>query len=106
MLAAGEPELVEGLLLLSYPLHPPRRPAELRTAHFPKLRTPALFIRGTRDPFGSAEEMRLALALIPAATALVPLEGAGHDLLRGQRRAGEVAQEVLAAFRSFGSHAR
>ncbi len=42
MLAASEPGLVERLLLLSYPLHPPRRPEELRTAHFPSLQTPAL----------------------------------------------------------------
>lgn len=80
ILAAEEPGLVDGLLLLSYPLHPPRRPAELRTAHFPNLRTPALFIHGTRDPFGSPEEMRQALALIPANTELVEIGGAGHDL--------------------------
>src|SRR5712671_5957677 len=57
MLAAEVPELVAGLLLLSYPLHPPRKPAELRTAHFPKLRTPALFVQGSRDPFGLPAEI-------------------------------------------------
>src|SRR5271167_723887 len=41
MLAAADPGLVEGLLLLSYPLHPPRKPAQVRTAHFPALRTRA-----------------------------------------------------------------
>ena len=80
MLAAEKPGLVDALLLLSYPLHPPRKPAELRTAHFPKLRTPALFVHGERDPFGSPEEMRAAIALIPARTRLMQIQKAGHDL--------------------------
>jgi predicted alpha/beta-hydrolase family hydrolase len=84
MLAAENPGLVEGLLLLSYPLHPPKKPAQLRTSHFSNLRTPAMFVHGTRDDFGSIEEMRAALELIPAATTLVPIEGAGHDLNRGK----------------------
>jgi uncharacterized protein len=80
MLAAADPGVAEGLLLLSYPLHPPRRPTELRTAHFPKLSVPAVFVHGARDPFGTLEEMRAAIALIPASTMLVEIEGAGHDL--------------------------
>jgi predicted alpha/beta-hydrolase family hydrolase len=80
MLAAEDPAVADTLLLLSYPLHPPRRPEQLRTAHFPKLLTPAVFIHGSRDPFGTIEEMRSALALIPARTELVEVEGAGHDL--------------------------
>jgi uncharacterized protein len=68
MLAAEEPDLAAGLLLLSYPLHPPRRPARLRTAHFPKLTTPALFVHGTRDPFGSMDEMRAAVDSSPGRT--------------------------------------
>jgi uncharacterized protein len=82
MLAADSPGLVDRLLLLSYPLHPPAKPAQLRTAHFPKLNTPALFVHGSRDPFGSLEEMRHAIALIPAPVALIEVEGAGHDLGR------------------------
>jgi len=80
LLAAESPGLAEGLLLLSYPLHPPRKPDQLRTQHFPKLRTPALFIHGTRDPFGAIEEMQAALALIPARHHLMTLEKAGHEL--------------------------
>jgi predicted alpha/beta-hydrolase family hydrolase len=83
MLAAEEPGLVESLLLLSYPLHPPNKPDQLRTAHLPSLRTPALFVHGTKDPFGTIDEMRAAISLIPAKTGLVPLEGLGHDLGRG-----------------------
>ncbi len=80
MLCAAEPELVSGLLLLSYPLHPPRKPEQLRVQHLPNLRTKSLFVHGTRDPFGSVEEMIQALQLVPAKTELMKVEGAGHDL--------------------------
>jgi predicted alpha/beta-hydrolase family hydrolase len=80
MLAAADPDLAPGLLLLSYPLHPPRKPDQLRTAHFPALCRRALFVHGTCDPFGTLEELRSALRLIPATTSLLPIEGAGHDL--------------------------
>jgi hypothetical protein len=97
MLAAEEPSLVAGLLLLSYPLHPPDKPAQLRTAHFPVLLTPALFVHGTKDGFGTPDEMRAALALIPAPTALVCIEGAGHDLKRGAFDIGRLIVEPFAA---------
>jgi len=96
MLAAEDPTLAAGLLLLSYPLHPPGKPEQLRTTHFPKLQTPALFVHGCRDPFGSLEELQSARALIPAATELLHVEGAGHDL--GRRGYDDLAQRVLAAF--------
>jgi hypothetical protein len=70
------------MLLLSYPLHPPKQPENRRTAFFPDLLTPVLFVHGTRDPFASPEELRDAMALIPAATDLLPVEGAAHDLAR------------------------
>ncbi len=96
ILAAESPGLVDGLLLLSYPLHPPRKPAQLRTAHFPKLQTPALFVHGSRDPFGSLEELREAIALIPAQTRLLEVEGAGHELGRGH---AELARRIVSALR-------
>jgi uncharacterized protein len=99
MLAASEPGLADALLLLSYPLHPPGRPSELRTAHLPQLDAPTLFAHGSRDPFGSLEEIETARILIPARTALVAVTGAAHDLFRAPRRAGaDVAAEVAAAF--------
>jgi predicted alpha/beta-hydrolase family hydrolase len=52
MLAAERPGAADGLLLLSYPLHPPDKPQQKRTDYFPNLRTPALFVHGTRDPSG------------------------------------------------------
>jgi predicted alpha/beta-hydrolase family hydrolase len=100
MLAAAEPGVAEALLLLSYPLHPPQRPDELRTAHFPSLQTPALFVSGARDGFGSVAEMEAALKLIPARTELVTIAGTGHELANKKNREA-VAQLVVEAFRPF-----
>jgi uncharacterized protein len=102
MLAAVEPALVDRLLLLSYPLHPPQKPDELRTAHFPRLQIPALFVHGTRDGFGSIEEMTAALKLIPAPTELLPVMSAGHELLTKQNR-DQLPKNVVEAFQSFAS---
>jgi predicted alpha/beta-hydrolase family hydrolase len=85
MLAAAEPEIADGLLLLSYPLHPPGKPAQLRTSHLPKLQTPSLFVSGSKDPFGSPSEIKSALKLIPAPVRFLLIEGAGHDLGFGKR---------------------
>ena len=84
MLATDEPELVEALMLLSYPLHPPGKPAQMRTAHFPQLRSRALFVHGTKDPFGSIEEMEEVVRIITVPHKLTVIEGAGHDLRRGR----------------------
>ncbi len=101
MLCAEEPCLVSGLLLLSYPLHPPRKPEQQRTQHLPSLRTPSLFVHGTRDPFGSIAELEHALKMIAAKTKLVPVEGAGHDLgFKGKARSEDLLREVLSEFRS------
>ena len=105
MLAAAEPGLVDRLLLLSYPLHPPKKPGELRTGHFPTLQTPAMFVHGTRDGFGSVSEMEAALSLIRARTELLPIPSAGHELLTKQNR-DELPKTVVEAFRSFASDAR
>ncbi|MFZ2175084.1 MAG: alpha/beta fold hydrolase [Rhodococcus sp. (in: high G+C Gram-positive bacteria)] len=80
MLAAERPGLVDALLLTSYPLHPPGKPERLRVEHLSALHTPTVVVHGSRDPFATTEEMRSALELIPAATTLVELDGARHDL--------------------------
>jgi uncharacterized protein len=100
MLAAEQPQLVAGLLLLSYPLHPPRKPAQLRTAHFPQLKTPSLFVHGGRDPFGSHDEMKAALALIPGEKMLLEIEGAGHELL-GKKAQENLPTRIVQAFQKF-----
>jgi predicted alpha/beta-hydrolase family hydrolase len=98
MLAADDPAVAAALLLLSYPLHPPRRPTQLRTAHFSQLRVPSLFVSGTRDEFASVAEMTAALQLIPAPTKLLVIEGEGHSLAK---ELATVAARVSSAFREF-----
>ena len=102
MLCANEPGLGEGLLLLSYPLHPPRKPDQMRTQHFSKLQTPSLFVHGTRDPFGSIEEMQEALKLIAACHELLPVDGAGHDLgVKGKSKTEDLTSKIYQNFQSF-----
>ena len=100
MLAASEPDLVDRLLLLSYPLHPPQRPGELRTGHFSTLQIPAMFVHGARDGFGSLDEMAAALKLIPARTELLRIAGAGHELV-SKRNRDDISKTVVKAFRLF-----
>jgi predicted alpha/beta-hydrolase family hydrolase len=102
MLCAEQPELVSGLLLLSYPLHPPRKPEQLRTQHLFHLRVPTLFVHGERDPFGTLAEIETALKLIPGKTKLLPIQGGGHDLgFKGKARRQDIPQEVLKEFINF-----
>jgi predicted alpha/beta-hydrolase family hydrolase len=102
MLCAEEPDLAAALLLLSYPLHPPRRPEQQRTQHLPDLRTPALFVSGTRDPFGSIEELQRAIKMIPAKTKLLPVDGAGHDLgFKGRSKKEELPKQIVSEFTDF-----
>jgi predicted alpha/beta-hydrolase family hydrolase len=96
MLAAEQPGLADALLLLAYPLHPPRRPQQKRTAHLPDLRVRTLFVHGTADPFASPEELREAIALIPAPTDLLIVEGAAHDLGRAAGLATEILSRLFA----------
>lgn len=100
MLAATDPTVTEQLLLLSYPLHPPQKPAQLRTGHFASLRTPALFISGERDGFGTREELGTALKIIPARTGLMIVPGAGHELLAPKNRA-ELPARIVNLFLDF-----
>jgi predicted alpha/beta-hydrolase family hydrolase len=102
MLCAEEPDVVAALLLLSYPLHPPRKPEQQRTQHLPDLRTPTLFVHGTRDPFGSIEELQHAIKMIPARTKLLPVEGAGHDLgFKGKTKKEELPKQIVSEFTAF-----
>ena len=102
MLCAEEPDLASALLLLSYPLHPPRRPEQQRTQHLPDLRTPTLFVHGTRDPFGSIEELERAIKMIPAKTKLLTVEAAGHDLgFKGKARKEELPEQIRSEFAEF-----
>lgn len=71
---------VAGLVCVSYPLHPPAQPQKLRTAHFARLTVPSLFVSGTKDDFGTPEEIRHHLAVLPTEPDLHFVEGGRHDL--------------------------
>jgi len=100
ILAAAEPELADGLIILSYPLHPPGKPDQLRTGHLPKIQNSALFVSGAKDSFGSPDEIRAAIALIPAKVSFLTIEGTGHDLGfgRGSRAQPDFPERILRAF--------
>lgn len=69
-----------GLVLICYPLHPPGKPDDLRVAHLASISVPCLFISGTRDPFGSPDELSQWTTQIPAPVEHVWIEGGRHDL--------------------------
>jgi predicted alpha/beta-hydrolase family hydrolase len=100
MLVAADAKLVNGLLLLSYPLHPPGRPEKLRTDHFPALQTPTFFVSGTKDTFGSIAELEAAIKLIPVKTKLMTIEGAAHGLSQ-KSKTTKLPAEIVAAFFEF-----
>ena len=100
VLVSEELQLVDGLLVFSYPLHPPRKPNELRISHFSKLTTPTFFVHGTRDPFGTITEMTSALELIPAPHSLLEVDGAGHDLLP-KKTINESPSHIVTEFTMF-----
>lgn len=102
MLCAEETGVASGLLLTSYPLHPPGKAEQLRTQHLSDLKTPALFVEGTRDPFGTIAELEQAIKLIPAKTKLLVVDGTGHDLgFKGKAGREGLPAEVLSAFEMF-----
>jgi predicted alpha/beta-hydrolase family hydrolase len=71
---------VAGVVCIGYPLHPPKKPEQLRTEHLPRLTTKALFISGTRDEFGTPEELETAFALLPSTPTVQFIEGGRHEL--------------------------
>jgi predicted alpha/beta-hydrolase family hydrolase len=90
-MAVAEGLACAGLVLISYPLHPPGRPDRPRTGHLGSLGVPCLFVSGTRDAFGSPEELAEATAVIPGPVTHVWIEGGDHGL-RGKDAA--VAEAV------------
>ncbi|MGE3619385.1 MAG: alpha/beta family hydrolase [Acidimicrobiia bacterium] len=90
-MAVAEGLPAAGLVLVAYPLHPPGRPDKARTAHLGELAVPCLFVSGTRDAFGTPDELESATTAVPGPVTHVWVEGAGHDLAR---RDEEVAAAV------------
>lgn len=75
-----DPLEVAGVVCVSYPLHPPKKADQLRTEHFPRLATPVLFVSGTKDEFGSPDELNSAFEALPSEPSVVWMDGARHDL--------------------------
>ncbi len=100
MVVADQAAAVDVLTLFSYPLHPPGKPERARTEHLGRITVPTVFTQGTADPFGTIDELRPAAALIPAATEIVEVTGARHDL--GSKTLDVPALAVDAALRLLG----
>ncbi|MGH9373942.1 MAG: alpha/beta hydrolase family protein [Vicinamibacterales bacterium] len=101
--AAQGGEGIAGLVFLGYPLHPPGKPDQRRDAHLPAVQQPMLFVQGTRDAFGTAEEIRALIARLPAAT-LHEVEGGDHSLKvsgRGAPKPDVVLAHVLDVVRDW-----
>ncbi len=98
-MAVAEGLPAAGLVLVSYPLHPPGRPDRLRTAHLPDIDVPCLFVSGTRDAFATPAELEAATAVIPAPVEHVWVEGGRHELKGADQ---EVATAVAAWVRALG----
>jgi predicted alpha/beta-hydrolase family hydrolase len=78
--AADDPDLpITGIVLLGYPLHPPGRLDQLRDAHLPNVKRPMLFVQGTRDTFGTPDELRPVLAMVSPAPTLYEVQREGHS---------------------------
>lgn len=90
-MAVAEGLPAAGLVLLSYPLHPPGKPDRLRVEHFGALDVPCLFVSGTRDPFGTPEELEEHVAAIPGPVTVRWIDGARHDV---KGRDGEIVALV------------
>jgi predicted alpha/beta-hydrolase family hydrolase len=81
-MAVAEGLPAAGLVLISYPLHPPERPQQLRTAHFPAITVPCLFVSGTRDTFATPDELLAATAAVAGPVTHHFIEGGRHELDR------------------------
>ena len=94
-MAVAEGLPAAGLVLLSYPLHPPGKPERLRVEHFIGMDVPTLFVNGDRDAFGTPEEFAAHLGAIAGEVTVHWLEGQGHN------PKPRVDAEIVAAVDSF-----
>jgi len=97
---AADPLPGAALVLICYPLHPPGKPENLRVEHFPRLTVPCLFVSGTKDTFGTPDELTHWTATIPGPVTHVWMDGKGHDLKGCDQRIADVVAEWLSPFRA------
>jgi len=93
-MAAAEGLDVGALVLVSYPLHPPGRPDRLRTAHFPDLHLPSLFVSGRRDAFATSAELERETAAIPGPVTLALVDG-DHSLRKQESEVADIVASWL-----------
>jgi uncharacterized protein len=77
--AAADGDGIAGLVFLGYPLHPPGRPDKLRSAHLPQIRAPMLFVQGSRDTFGTPDELAPILKSLHAPAELCVIDDGDHS---------------------------
>jgi predicted alpha/beta-hydrolase family hydrolase len=94
--SAGGAGDVAGLVLLGYPLHAPGKPEQLRVAHLPDVHVPMLFVQGSRDAFGTPDELAPHVAKLCRGTRVFVVEGGDHSLAPPKRKGGETIEQVLA----------
>ena len=94
--AAQHVEGITGLVYFGYPLHPPGKPGQRRDRHLPEIREPMLFVQGTRDPFGTAEEIRELLPRLNERTTLFEVDDGDHSFNVRIKVAGKRPDAVLA----------
>ncbi len=97
MVVADDPGVADGLLLTSYPLHPPGKPDRLRTEHLRAIAVPVVIVHGPSDPFATSDELADAVALIGAPTTVVEITGSGHDLRPDRKPTAELTTDAVLA---------
>jgi predicted alpha/beta-hydrolase family hydrolase len=93
--AAGVGDLA-GLVFLGYPLHPPGKPEKLRAEHLPRIKAPMLFVQGSRDAFGTPDELRSIIKTLKTRADLYVVEGGDHSF-KVPKSAGATQEEVYKA---------
>ncbi|MFK8024937.1 MAG: alpha/beta family hydrolase [Ilumatobacter sp.] len=93
----GPVRRLAGLVLICYPLHPPKKPDKLRVEHLPGIEVPCLFVSGTRDPFGTPDELERWTSTIPARVEHEWIDGARHDLKGHDERIAERVAHFVAS---------
>jgi len=94
--AQGDVDGLKGVLALGYPLHPPGRPDQPRTAHLPSIKVPVLIVQGERDTFGTPAELEPVLKTMRAPVTLHVVDGGDHSLKVRGRSSEQVYAPVLA----------
>ena len=97
-MAVAEGLDARALVLVSYPLHPPGKPDQLRTSHFPELRVPCLFVSGRRDAFATPAQLEQETGAIPGPVTLAFVDG-DHGLRKGEGEAADIVADWVSRLR-------